>query len=194
MSQFKDWWNRSFNGKRIAMLGLKDAGKSQFLKSLGCKEANPGVRSQKEKYNWFKVSYPNKEVYIKAGYDIGGGLELFKQTFNKRIKDSDWVFFIIDIDKYLNDGRDVESGASYQEQVNYRLDHINTNVSKRFFDKIAIILSHADMVPQAGSELINTFQRMTREKAYSVLTSHCYPMDAREGKEVRYCFKRVVGL
>ena len=43
MSQFKDWLNRTFNGKKIEMLGLKDAGKTQFLKSLGCKEANPEV-------------------------------------------------------------------------------------------------------------------------------------------------------
>ncbi len=194
MSLFKDWWHRSFYGKRIAMLGLKAAGKSQFLKSLGCKEANPGVRSQKEKYNWFKVSYPDKVVYIKAGYDIGGGLEIFKQSFNKRIKDSDWVFFIIDIDKYLNDGIDEESHESYQYQVNERLDYINKNVSNRYFDKIAIVLTHADMMSQASSELINTFQRLTREKTYSVLTSHCYPIDARDERVVLECFKRIIGI
>ena len=176
------------------MLGLKAAGKTQFLKSLGCKEANPEVESQKEKYNWFKVSYPEKEVYIKAGYDIGGGWDNFENEFNKGIKSSDWIFFIIDIEKYLHGGTDEESNDSYQQKVNQRLDHINLNTSNRYREKVAIILSHADLVPQPANELINNFQRITHGKAYEVLTANCYPLDARDEKAVLNCFKRITGV
>ena len=194
MSQFKDWLNRTFNGKKIEMLGLKDAGKTQFLKSLGCKEANPEVESQTEKYNWFKVSYPEKEVYIKASYDSGGGREIFADIFNKRIKSSDWILFIIDIEKYLNGGTDEESNESYQQQVNDRLDYINKHTPEHYNNKIAIVLSHADLVPQPDGELINNFQRMTHEKAFKVLTKHCYSLDARDEKAVLNCFKRITGI
>lgn len=194
MSRFSDWVGKTFKGKRIAMLGLKGAGKSQFLKSLGCKDANPGTYSGKEIYNWFKVSYPKKTVFVKSGYDHGGGLEIFKNTFNTALKNSDWVFFIIDIQKYLNNGLDIESNEPYNQQVTERLDYINKNVPNKYLDKIAIILTHADLLDQPGHELINEFQRSTRGKAYSVLTKHCYSMDARDKDQVLYSFKRIIGL
>ena len=193
MSLFKDWWGHTFHGKRIALLGLKQAGKSQFLKSLGCPDARPGTESNDDTYKWFKVSYPNKSVYVKAGYDRGGGLEFFKQNFAKQIKDSDYVLFVIDVYMYFN-GNDVETNKSYREHVAERLDHINKNVSNKFAYKFAIILTHADFMTDPGSKLINDFQRLTQERPYGFLSKQCYAINATKEEEVREVFKRIVGV
>lgn len=193
MSQFKDWWGHTFHGKRIALLGLKQAGKSQFLKSLGCSDARPGTESQEDTYRWFKVSYPNKSVYVKAGYDRGGGLEFFKENFAKQIKNSDYVLFVIDVYKYFN-GNDVESNKSYRQHVAERLDFINLNVSNRFVNKFAIVLTHADLMTDPESKLINDFQRLTKERPYEFLSKQCYAVNATKEEEVLKVFKRIVGV
>jgi len=193
MSQFKDWWGHTFHGKRIALLGLKQAGKSQFLKSLGCSDARPGIESQQDSYRWFKVSFPKKSIYVKAGYDISGGLDYFKESFAKQIKNSDYVLFVIDVNKYFN-GNDVESNKSYRQHVAERLDYINSNVSNKFANKFAIILTHADFMSDPESKLINDFQRKTQERPYGFLSKQCYAVNATKKEDVLKVFKRIVGV
>ena len=190
MSQFRDWFGRSFNGKRIALLGLKKAGKSQFLKSLGCEDARPGTDSQEEYYKWFKVVYPHKTIYVKAGYDTGGAHELFIQSFTKAIRNSNYPLFLVDIQKYLEGGTDNDS---YQQAVSDRLDYINSHVPLKSLNKLAIILTHADLVNQPDEQLINKFQEMTGKKAFKSLTKCCYPIDARDSIKVLSVFKSIVG-
>jgi len=194
MSNFKDWFGRTFKGKRIAMMGLKGSGKTQFLQSLGCPTANPNVISQTEKYNWFKVTYLEKTIYIKAGVDRGGGLELFKASFNKALLKSDWLFIMVDIQKYISNQLDDESHEPYKQQLFARLDYINNNIPHVFKDKVYIILTHADLLPNASSELINVFQRATKEKPFEVLTKNCYLLNAKDKRQVLDVFKRIAQI
>ena len=189
MSQFKDWFGRTFNGRRITLLGLKNAGKSQFLRSLGCEDAIPGTDSQREYYKWFKVVYPSKTIYVKAGYDIGGGLDLFRDYFSKAIRNSNYPLFLVDIQKFLEEGDDNDS---YQQAVLDRLDYINSHIPRKSLNKIAIILTHADLVHQPEGQLITKFQEVTRKKVFSSLTKCCYPIDARDSIQVLSVFKRIV--
>jgi hypothetical protein len=176
------------------MMGLRAGGKSQFLKSLGCEGARPGVESSKDFYDWFKVDCQDKIVYVKAGYDYGGDVGHFKQMFIDAIKNYDLVFFVVDIVTFISNGIDVESKKPYKDQVLARLDFINDNVPRAFKDKMAVILTHADLVSEPSSQLINEFQRATRGKAYETLTKHCYPMDARDKEQVLYAFKRIIRI
>ncbi len=194
MSRLTDWFGKTFNGKRVSLLGLKGGGKSQFLHSLGCKEANPGTLTSRERYGWFKIVYPSKTIYIKAGYDIGGGLELFKKSFNKHLINSDWVLFVIDIQKFINNELDVESILPYKEMVFARLDYINDNVSNKFKDKFAIILTHVDLMDKPENVLINEFQNATNSKVYSHLASQVYSIDARKPEQVKTVFKVIARL
>lgn len=192
MSQFKDIFGRLFYGKKISMLGLKHAGKSQFLKSLGCEEAKPGVETQKDSYNWFKVKLQDKSIYIKAGYDFGGGHEQFVSNFAKAITSGAWVLFLIDMKLFMENGVDLGSGNSYRDVVFARLDYINENTSRKYFDKIAIVLTHADLLKDSRKTLCNEFQKETHHKSYSVLTKRCFSINAKNKSEVLNAFARII--
>lgn len=194
MSSFKDWFGRTFHGKKLAFLGLKDSGKSQFLKSMGCRDAMPGTRSNRERYRWFKVVLPGKSIYVKAGCDYGGGKDIFTHIFNSALQNSDFVYFVVDIQKFIQGGVDSESQSPYKDQVLERLEYINGHVPSIYIEKFSILLTHADLM--AGfdeNRLVDEFQRVTREKPYSVLTRHCFPVDARDPRQVLSVFKRSIG-
>ena len=194
MSKFSDWLSKSLHGKRIVMMGLRQSGKSQFLKSLGCKDARPGTESSKEYFNWFKVNCPPKPIFVKAGYDFGGDVGHFKEIFVKSIKEADYVFFVVDVRLFMMDGIDIESKQTYKKQALARLDFINENVSVKFKDKVAIVLTHADLVNEPSESLISEFQRATNGKAYQTLTRHCYPIDARVPEQVLDAFTRIMSI
>ena len=194
MSRFSDWLGKTIHGKRIILMGLRQSGKSQFLKSLGCKEARPGTESSKEYYNWFKIDGLNKPYFVKAGYDFGGDVGHFKEMFVKYLLKADFIFFVVDIQKFITNGIDIESKKPYKGQVLARLDFINENVSVKFKDKVAIILTHTDLVHEPTGTLISEFQSATNGKAYQTLTKHCYPMDARVPEQVLDSFIRIISI
>lgn len=192
MSKFNDFFGRAFRGKRLSMLGLKASGKSQFLKSLGCSDALPGVQSSREEYDWFKVDLHKKTVFVKAGYDIGGGHEYFMSQFNNALKQGSWVLFLIDIKAFLENGADPESGSPYRDVVFQRLDYINENVPNKYFDKVAIVLTHADLLKESREYMVNEFQRAAKSKIFSVLTKRCFAVNATEPKDVLCVFERII--
>lgn len=194
MSRFSDWLGKTFKGKRIAMLGLAESGKTQFLSSLGCKDAIPGTPSNKDVYRWFKVSYPDISVFVKAGCDYGGNKPIFTRTFIEALRTSDWVFFMVDIQKFIQNKVDSETGNPYKSLVLERLDFINSNVPAKFKDKLAIVLTHADLMDDSEFFLVNEFRKYTSDKVYAVLTQHCYSLDAKDVNQVKTVFRRVAGI
>ena len=194
MSRFRDWLGKTFKGKRIAMLGLIDSGKTQFLSSLGCKDAIPGTPSNKDVYRWFKVSYPDKSIFVKAGCDYGGTKDIFTHTFNEALHKSDLVFFMVDIQKFIQNWVDPETGKPNRLLVLQRLEYINSHVPAIYKDKLAIVLTHVDLMDDSDSFLIKSFHNYTQDKVYSVLTRHCYPVNAKDVSQVKNVFRRVSGI
>ena len=118
----------------------------------------------------------------------------FKEIFVKSIKEADYVFFVVDVRLFMMDGIDIESKQPCKKQVLARLDFINENVSVKFKDKVAIVLTHADLVNEPSESLISEFQRATNRKAYQTLTRHCYPIDARDPEQVMDAFTRIMSI
>ena len=174
------------------MLGLKASGKTQFLKSLGCEDATPGLHSNRDVYDWFKVNLHQKTVFVKAGYDIGGGHELFMCHFSRALKLGSWVLFLVDMKEFIENGYDPESGDSYRSVVFQRLDYINENSPTKYFDKIAIVLTHSDLLEKPNEELVNEFQRATSKKIFRVLAKRCYAVNATDPKDVLGVFERII--
>ena len=191
MGTVSNAWNRIFHSKRINFLGLKSSGKTQLLCSLGAKGVIPGVESHGEDYKSFSFRYEqsNKKKFIKCGIDYGGGLSVFRANFTRLIKKGDYIFFVIDINEFLNNTVTDEEGYPYQEAVLARLDIINDTVTNVEKDKVHIILTHTDLKPEfTPNKLIDMFTKYTHDKPYHVLTKNCRAVDARDSAMVKRVF------
>lgn len=134
---FSDPPAQHIEAKKIAVLGMKESGKTQFLKTL-----------QKEKYSiYFQTSVADydkfplvltsgKIVEIASGIDIGGGVG-YVQQYKKISMDADAVFFVFDVYKFVHD-------AEYRVHTRARLQFIDDGLGIPEH-KRAVIGSHADM-------------------------------------------------
>lgn len=152
-------------GKSIGVLGMKESGKTQFLKNL----QGEGQKYKKEKYQGtgiekyekFTCTIGEKQYEIEGGTDIGGETYNIKPFYENFLKDKDICIFIFDVKKY-------KDKSEYRKDTNARLDFINNHVENE--SKCAIIGSHVDKVKiKEGESIITIVQKHVEGKAYARL-------------------------
>lgn len=126
---------KRLDGKKIAVLGMKGAGKTRLL----CLLQNKAYVEQEtliEHYDKFAYTKENGEkVEIMEGCDIGGGEDFIASDYWKKLANCDNMMFLFDIDEFL-------SNKNYQEQVCARLDFIYERWQKP--EKTAVFATHMD--------------------------------------------------
>ncbi|MBO4333321.1 MAG: hypothetical protein J5875_09190 [Paludibacteraceae bacterium] len=89
--------------KKIAVLGMKESGKTQFLKTLQNIPYSTYLESTEVEYDEFSVTLPNgKEIKIASGTDLGGAVH-FINRYNRISSGCDAVIFVFDVYKFKND-------------------------------------------------------------------------------------------
>ena len=161
----------SVDGTKIAVLGMKGAGKTRFYRFLQGKPYSEGedLETIKEQYEGFTYTKTNgDEIRIRAGYDYGGSKEIAEHTNEQLIAESDTIFFIFDIHAYLKNKK-------YKEDTNARLHFvINTIGDKPLF----VIGSHVDLLK--GDHTV----RNTRKELEKYIESNGYSDKIKQGNLV----------
>lgn len=154
---------RPVKGNSLAILGMPEAGKTQFLRNLQGKtysryESTNGAVD----YGDFEYVYGERRIKVTAGKDIGGSDENIKPYWKKMIEQNDIVVFIFDISRYRKDEK-------YKRLTNSRLDYIERHIGNKDW---AIIASHLDKVNVSKGkekELATEMQRCVKGKEYAKL-------------------------
>ena len=139
-------------GKSIGVLGMTEAGKTQFLRNLqgeGQKYKNEGYQGTSgENYQKFTCTIGDKQYEIKDGIDIGGETYNIKPYYEKFLK-------------YKDDDE-------YRKETNVRLDFINNHIKDA--SECAIIGSHVDKAKiEEGQSIITIVQKLVEGKEYARL-------------------------
>lgn len=133
---FSDPPSKPIEAKKISILGMKESGKSQFLKTLQKKPYSQYLQTAIDDYEAFPLILTSgKTVIITSGKDIGGG-DSFVQQYKKISTGADAVFFVFDVYKFLHDDK-------YKIQTRARLQFIGDGLGIPEY-KRAVIGSHAD--------------------------------------------------
>lgn len=132
----EDSETEKLKGKTLAILGMPEAGKTQFLRNLQgkkyekCESTNGAVN-----YEDFYYAHGERRIKIAPGKDIGGAEENIKPYWKKMIEENEIILFIFDISQYF-------SNDEYRKNTNARLDFINKKIGDK--KEWAIIGSHVD--------------------------------------------------
>lgn len=165
------------HGKRIAVLGMKGAGKTRFYKFLQQEEYTEG-QTYEEKYPQFTYTKTDgTKILISEGTDIGGGEEFIPTWYEKLLGKSDSIIFVLDLYQYNTD-------VKYQKQTNARLEFIKNHMDK---DKdILTLLTHIDQFGKRYKEAVNNFIDKLKEKDYADIVLKNYaPVNMTESDQLR---------
>jgi GTPase SAR1 family protein len=156
------WFYRKVKGKRLVVLGMKEAGKTRFYRFL---QNKPYVEEESEVDNYEEFVYKKKNgetVLIKKGIDIGGSEDYVKPHYERMIAENDILIFCFDISKYLID-------MAYMKQVNYRFEFISRKYKELKKDKYNFVklATHVDKTPNP-KEAFKKFNSMIEKKEYKI--------------------------
>lgn len=89
--------------KKIAVLGLHQAGKTTFLRFLqGDKSYKKYKETGIDHYNEFDMKIDDKVITIAKNYDIGGS-DAFMRHYMRILKETEMAFFLFDVSLFLKD-------------------------------------------------------------------------------------------
>src|SRR5690554_5995935 len=143
------------SSKKIAILGLQQAGKTTFLRFLqGDKNYKKYTSSGMDKYDEFDMKVNNKVVTIAKNFDIGGS-EAFMRNYTTVLQNTEMAFFLFDVSLFFNDNE-------YYRNFCARVDYLKnmTNVKTYF------IATHPDKLNNTDNELKIKISEKLKEKDY----------------------------
>ena len=129
---------RKVKGASLAVLGMRDAGKTRFYRYLQGREYIQDIDEQTEKdeVEEFDLCLSNNHIiHIQKGHDYGGGRYFIKEYYEELVNKSDIVVFLFDIYKYFND-------VEYQKETNSIAEIINRYNKKQ--SNIVKLATHLD--------------------------------------------------
>lgn len=200
MNKFTRFIKKTFNSKRLNFMGVKYAGKSQILQTMGCPGIVAGHDSQADKYPAFEVDFSpigkRTTVFIHGGKDYGGELQIFRTQYAQLMRKGDFVVFVVDATRFFNDDLNQYDNIGYRMSVLQRLDLINSNTPRSNIDKFSVVLTHADEF-ESKDEIIKQFQQIVNSEALRSVArwiEHYYVINAKDSKDVLSTFSRIFGL
>jgi len=172
-------------GQRLAVLGMKDAGKTRFYRFLQGKKYVEvlDLETEKDAIESFTYTCSNgSKIKIQKGHDYGGGRDYVKTHYEDLLKDSDIVVFVFDMHKFLYDmeyQKETNSIASLINDMNYK----NCNIVK-----IASHKDEFDLSKQKNKKQIyNEFCNVIKTKKYwdSIMDYNLFFADMRNNDELK---------
>lgn len=122
--------------KKIAVLGMQESGKTQFLKTLQGVPYAYYSQTSEDEYDEFSVTLNSgRSIKIGSGTDIGGAVH-FIERYKKIASGCDAVILVFDVYKFKND-------SSYNFDTRCRFDFFKNGIDISD-DKKVVIGSFAD--------------------------------------------------
>ncbi len=167
--------------KSFAILGMMGAGKTQFLAHLRNKkyeenEATGSIEDIRE-FN-FKLNN-GKTITVKGCKDIPGGDEWIKENYGKFIRDNEFLFFLFNGYKYVNDYK-------YRISVQARMEYIHRNYLNGKTKGFYVFATFADHF-KSEEERKNAFTEIKKSvngKTYEGFLSNFCLLDMRDKDEL----------
>src|SRR5690554_634100 len=149
--------------KKIAILGLQEAGKTTFLRFLqGDKNYKKYTSSGMDEYDEFDMKVNNKVVTIAENFDIGGA-EAFMRNYTTVLQNTEMAFFLFDVSLFFNDNE-------YYRNFCARVDYLKSMTTiKTYF-----IATHPDKLnnTDTDNELKIKISEKLKEKDYKNYVEH----------------------
>lgn len=170
--------------KKIALLGMSESGKTQFLKTLQGEPYDKYKQSSDLSYEDFHIKLPSgKEMIIDSGIDLGGS-DHYIFRYKKTIEGCDVVILVFDVFKFTKN-------EDYRLLTRSRFD-LFSNGTDFMNSKVFIIGSHSDNFK--NDEMRTKAQNLVYEQlreAYPDINSENFTMiDMRNKEQVfNYCEK-----
>lgn len=182
---------KATEGKKLGVIGMKDAGKTTYLSHLGLVEKDFGTTQTS--YEAKTVHVGNRELEIAAGEDIGGEDEYvrFYKPWLVGAEKKDIIIFIFNGYRYLNE-------EDYGKNTRSRLDFIYQNYKQansdvKEFKNIVLLASHLDEYKNKDvKQMINEIKKSVASKEYFALFKNNFSaVDLRDKKIVDEINKKI---
>ncbi len=169
------------NGKKLAILGMDQSGKTLYFHFLQGKEY---FEQQTEIDEIGPFTYKKSDgttIKIKKGIDIGGS-QRFARRYEELMNNSDCVIFMFDISKYFKDDE-------YRRDVHSRLEYIyNKKESQGIANcNFKIFATHKDLLDSNDlNEAKTMFENNIKNKPYKdILNCAIFRINLRDKDKVK---------
>lgn len=167
-------------GKKIAILGMKGAGKTRLLNFL---QQKPYVEygTMEDAYSEFiYTKQDGSQIKIHKGIDIGGEERHIPEYYKKWLEESDRsIIFVFDLYQYNND-------EQYRDNTNARFDYINRYFKGEKDKDICVLSSHIDLFGKDAQKAVNKFKEYIEKKEYANLILRNYsPVNMTDDEMLR---------
>ena len=167
--------------KSFAILGMQGAGKTQFLYNLRNKkydeyEATLGI----EEIGEFSFKLNNgKTITVKGCKDIPGGEEWIPENYGKFIRDNEFLFFLFNSYKYVNNYK-------YRISVQARMEYVHRNYLNGKAKGVYVFATFADQFKskEDRQKAITEIKSSVNGKTYAGLLSNFCLLDMRDKDEL----------
>lgn len=179
-------------GKTMVILGMPEAGKTQFYKTLKGESYDNQEATGIEEYEGFKFQIAERTIRVKAGKDIGGSQNYIAPYYKKFIKENDIIVFVFDIKRYVED-------TTYAQDVRDRLDFVWRKLSEKadflavlrrcslfIRRKFLLLGSHSDqLTSEQIKKAMESLHESTKDKEYQdMFRNNFFLLDLRDRKEL----------
>jgi len=180
------WFYRKVKGKRLAVLGMKGAGKTRFYRFL---QKRPYIEEETAIDDYEEFEYKTndgKTIIIEKGKDIGGSEDYVRPLYENIIKDCDILVFCFDLKRYLSD-------STYEKQVNVRFEFVcrkfkELKRSKGNFVKIA---SHIDEIKDSNNAIKQFHSLLQKKSYYKEFIYNFFPVDTTNRKDLEQIVNKI---
>lgn len=136
---------KNWDGKRIAILGNREVGKSTLFNFLQHQEIDSNRKYEQTRsvriIDRMDVKIDGASLKINTSYDVGGGVSSHL-TWLEQIKESDYIFYLLDANKVLN------SDKAHISEIKKDMNAIQKAIASDSSKKVFLIANKSDLHQQ----------------------------------------------
>lgn len=173
------------NAKKIAVLGMQESGKTQFLKTLKNEEYSSYIQSAEIEYDGFDVVLPSgKNIKIASGIDLGGS-EHYISEYERVSSGCDAVIFVFDVYKFKNND-------DYRLNTRSRVQYFHDGLSVQGGNKV-IVGSFGDKftTKEEMAKAIDYVHEHLKDVYPDIKSSNFFIADMRDRELIMKCISKI---
>lgn len=173
------------NVKKIAVLGMQESGKTQFLMTLKNEEYSSYLQTAENEYDGFDVVLPSgKTIKIASGIDLGGS-DHYISEYKRVSSGCDAVIFVFDAYKFKNN-------AEYRLKTRSRAQFFHDGLCIQDGNKV-IMGSFADKFTTKDElvKAIDYVHEHLKDVYPNIKNSNFFIADMRDRELIMNCISKI---